>query len=321
MKVVLTGGAGFIGSCILWKLNELGVDNILVVDRMDDTDKWKNLVKKRYADYMDADDFLQAAELGAFDGIDMVIHMGANSATNGYSSYEYMMNNYEYSKRIAQWCLSNDIKLLYASSAATYGDGSLGFSDHDNSTGCYEPLNMYGYSKHMFDLWVLRNGFQNNFTGFKFFNVYGPNEYHKGPMQSLICKKFEHVVKEHKLTLFKSYHPDYADGEQKRDFIYVKDAVNVVAYFIQNPDKSGIFNVGTGMAHSWNDMAKALFAALDLPFDVEYVDMPDSLKDKYQYITQADTVKLREAGCNAVFTPIDNAVADYVKYLSNKSCL
>lgn len=322
MRVVITGGAGFIGSCILWKLNQMGIDNILVVDRMDETDKWRNLVRKKYADYMDADDFLQAVEVGALDGsIDMVIHMGANSATTGTDSQEYMYNNYQYTKRLAIYCLDKAIPFLYASSAATYGDGELGFSDRDETTPSYAPLNMYGYSKHMFDLWVLRNNVQDKLIGFKFFNVYGPNEYHKGSMMSLLCKKFDDVVRDKKITLFKSYHPDYADGEQKRDFIYVKDAVDIVSYFVENPHKGGIYNLGTAKAHSWNDLSKALFAALDLPLNIEYVDMPEILKDKYQYFTQADDSKLREAGYTKPFTSIDSAVADYVGYLRDKSIL
>ena len=319
MKVVLTGGAGFIGSCVLYKLNRMGIDNVLVVDRMDDTEKWRNLVLKKYADYMDADDFLQAAEIDAFEAVDMVIHMGANSSTTGYDSYEYMSNNYDYTKRLATYCLSKNIPFLYASSAATYGDGELGFSDNDTRTPTYSPLNMYGYSKHMFDLWVLRNKVQDKVIGFKFFNVYGPNEYHKGAMQSLLCKKFDEIVAKKKLSLFKSYNVDYADGEQKRDFIYVKDAVDVVGYFIEHPDKGGIYNLGTGKAHSWNDLSRAIFKALDIPLKVDYIEMPDVLKDNYQYLTQAEDSKLRAAGYTKAFTSIEKAVADYVGYLRNKS--
>ena len=246
MNIALTGAAGFIGSCLLRKLNDEGYDDIYTVDRLDESDKWKNLVGKTFADYIDADDFIDLVLDGATPDLDAVFHLGACSSTTLSDSYYYQKNNYEYTRMLAEFCLENDIRFIYASSAATYGDGSCGFSDDDERMPDLRPLNMYGYSKHMFDLWVLRNGVQNSVVGLKYFNVYGPNEYHKGDMRSLICKRFEDVRRDKRIQLFKSYHPDYKDGEQKRDFIYVKDAVEMTYYFLEHPDTAGIFNVGTG---------------------------------------------------------------------------
>ncbi len=321
MKIVLTGAAGFIGSCMLWKLNQDGYEDIITVDKLDESEKWKNLVGKKFSDYFDAYDFIEMAEEGIFYDIDTVIHLGACSSTTLNDSYYYMKNNYEYTKRLAEYCAENDIHFVYASSAATYGDGSMGFSDDDSDTLELKPLNMYGYSKHLFDLWVFRNNLHTTFTGLKYFNVFGPNEYHKGDMRSLICKKFADVVKENKIGLFKSYHEDYADGEQKRDFIYVKDAVNITSYFVEHPDKTGIYNVGTGTAHSWNDIANAMFEALDFPANIEYINMPEKLRDKYQYFTEADVEKLRGAGYKTEFFELEDAVKDYTEFLKNKSFL
>jgi ADP-L-glycero-D-manno-heptose 6-epimerase len=321
MKILLTGGAGFIGSCILWKLNREGLDDVLVVDELGKSDKWKNLVNKKFSDYMEKDDLPALLEQNKIGKFDLVIHMGACSSTTGQDATYYAKNNYEYTRKLAEYCLANKAKFLYASSAATYGDGETGFSDDDKITPSLKPLNMYGYSKHMFDLWVLKNGYDKKFTGFKFFNVYGPNEYHKQDMMSLICKRFENVVKDKKIGLFKSYHPDYKDGGQQRDFIYVKDAIEIVYYFVENKNKAGIFNVGTGNASSWNDIAEALFSALNIPLNIEYIDMPDILKDKYQYFTQAETSKLRKSGYEKEFTPLKDAVKDYTTYLKDKSYL
>jgi len=322
MKVVLTGGAGFIGSCLLWKLNLMGIDDILVVDRLDTSDKWKNLVGKHFADYVDADDFLDLVRRDALDtDLEMLIHMGANSSTTDLDTDAYMRNNYQYTRVLAEYCVDKNVRFLYASSAATYGDGRLGFSDNDDMTSDLTPLNMYGYSKQLFDLWVLRHNLQDTLTGFKFFNVFGPNEYHKADMRSLICKRYNDVAREKRIRLFKSYHEDYAHGEQKRDFIYVKDAVDIVAWFIEHPERGGIYNVGTGKAHSWNDVARAMFAAMNIPESIEYVEMPEVLKDKYQYFTQADIGKLRSAGYSKQFTPLDEAVREYIAFLENASYL
>lgn len=319
MKVILTGGIGFIGSCLLWKLNQEGIDNIILVDELGDKLKEKNLVGKKFKDCISKDQFINS--LDKFRDVDLILHIGACSSTILTDEQYYIKNNFEYTKTLAEFCLKNNIKFLYASSAATYGDGSLGFSDEDKDTPKYKPLNYYGWSKQNFDLWVLKNRLQDKFVGFKFFNVFGPNEYHKGEMMSLICKRFDNVVRDKKIKLFKSYKSEYPDGGQKRDFIYVKDAINMVFYFIEHPDKAGIYNVGTGEAKSWNDLATALFSALNIPLNIEYIEMPEILRDKYQYFTQAEMAKLRRVGYDMPIISLDSAIKDYVSYLKNKSIL
>ena len=312
--IVVTGGAGFIGSCYVAKLNDMGIDDILVVDHLRENDKWKNLVGKKFNDYVDKEDFLELFVDGCLnETVDTVVHIGACSATTETDTNYLMENNYQYTRILAQTCLENDKKFFYASSAATYGDGELGFSDEDEMTPNYRPLNMYGYSKHLFDLWVLKNKLQDKLTGFKFFNVFGPNEYHKDSMRSLIHKAFPNARDKHEISLFKSYIPDYSDGGQTRDFVYVKDVLNVMAYFLEHPDIGGIYNIGTGKAQSWNDLANAVFAALNVKGEIKYIDMPDELKDKYQYYTVADLTKLRRAGCDYEFMSLEDSIADYIK--------
>jgi ADP-L-glycero-D-manno-heptose 6-epimerase len=318
--IILTGGAGFIGSCFLWKLNQEGIDDIIVVDHLDDTEKWKNLNGKKFRDYMQKDDFLCQVEKGGIKKPKHIIHMGACSSTTLTDAGYYIKNNYEYSKILAQWACKERVPFMYASSAATYGDGELGYSDSDENSARLRPLNMYGYSKQLFDMWVLKNGFEKNVTGLKFFNVFGPNEYHKEEMMSIICKKHKEVASG-KITLFKSYRDDYADGDQKRDFIYVKDAVNVMYDLFCNPSRTGIFNLGTGIARSWNDLAGAMFQALKVQPKIEYTEMPAPLRPKYQYFTQADMSKLKKTGCNVECCSLEDAVADYITYLSNHAYL
>jgi len=319
MKIILTGGIGFIGSCLLWKLNQEGIDNIILVDELGDKLKEKNLVGKKFKDCISKDEFVNS--LDKFRDVDLILHIGACSSTILTDEQYYINNNFEYTKKLAKFCLKNNIRFLYASSAATYGDGSLGFSDEDIDTPKYKPLNYYGWSKQNFDLWVLKNKLQDAFVGFKFFNVFGPNEYHKGDMRSLICKRFDDVVRDNKIKLFKSYKGEYPDGGQKRDFIYVKDAISMVFYFIEHPDKAGIYNVGTGEARSWNDLARALFSALNIPLNIEYIEMPEILRDKYQYFTQAEMSKLRRAGYDKPITSLEDAIMDYTKYLKEGSYL
>ncbi|NQU17871.1 MAG: ADP-glyceromanno-heptose 6-epimerase [Candidatus Saganbacteria bacterium] len=319
MKIILTGGMGFIGSCLLWKLNQEGLEDIVVVDELGDKLKEKNLTGKKFKDCLSKEQFIKS--LDKFRDVDLILHIGACSSTILTDEQYYIKNNFEYTKTLAEFCLKNNIKFLYASSAATYGDGSLGFSDEDKDTPRFKPLNYYGWSKQNFDLWVLKNQLQYKFVGFKFFNVFGPNEYHKGEMRSLICKRFDDVVREKKIKLFKSYKNEYPDGGQKRDFIYVKDAIKMVFYFIEHPDKAGIYNVGTGEAGSWNDLAKALFSALNIPLNIEYIEMPGLLRDKYQYFTQADISKLRNAGYSYSITRLEDAIIDYSNYLKERSYL
>jgi ADP-L-glycero-D-manno-heptose 6-epimerase len=284
--------------------------------------KWKNLVGKSIEDYISKEKFLDKLESGKLkEHFDFVIHMGACSSTTETNAEYLMENNYLYSKRLAKWALCRNVPFLYASSGGTYGDGSAGYSDEDNASLNLKPLNLYGYSKQLFDLWLIKNNLTAKVTGFKFFNVFGPNEYHKESMRSIIAKVFDGVSRGEKMCLFKSYVRQYSDGEQKRDFIYVKDAVDIVYYFIEHPDKHGIFNVGAGNARSWNDLAKCLFAALDKPAQIEYIDMPEQIRDKYQYFTQADLSKLRRAGYTQQFHTLEEAVADYSGYLKNHAYL
>ncbi len=321
-RVLLTGGAGFIGSCFLWKLNSLGIEDVIVVDALDTTEKWKNLTGKRFEDYLDRAALLENLRQGKLNhAIDVIVHLGACSSTTETDANYLMENNYRYSRTLAEYALARGKRFLYASSAATYGAGEAGYSDRDNDTPRYRPLNMYGYSKQVFDLWVLKHSLQKKLVGFKFFNVYGPNEYHKDDMRSVVHKGYQQVKATGKIRLFKSYHPDYADGEQRRDFVYVKDAVDVMAFFLDNPRLGGIYNLGTGTAQSWNDLAKAIFAALKLPPAIEYIEMPQTLREKYQYFTQADVSKLRAAGYKKPLMNLKAGVADYVSILETANYL
>jgi len=320
MKVILTGGAGFIGSCFLQKLNREGITDIIVVDHLDEL-KWKNLLNKKYTDYIEKEDFLSLLLDEKIKKVDLIVHLGACSSTMEKNVSYLIKNNFLYSKEIAKWAFKNDIRFLYASSAATYGAGENGFDDEDENTRKLKPLNLYGFSKHLFDLWVISNNFLDKCAGFKFFNVFGPNEYHKGYMRSVVVKAFEEIKTQGKVHLFKSYIEKCSDGEQKRDFVYVKDVIEVMYYFIENPDKNGIFNIGTGKARSFNDLAGALFSALEMERKIKYVDMPESIRENYQYFTQADLKKLRKAGCNHQFMELNEAVADYVGYLQEQKYL
>ncbi|MCU0650943.1 MAG: ADP-glyceromanno-heptose 6-epimerase [Candidatus Omnitrophica bacterium] len=319
MKTILTGGAGFIGSCILAKLNSEGVDDIYVVDELGSTEKWRNLEGKNFADYFEKNAFLEMLESGRLGAsFDRIIHMGAAASTTETDAAFLTENNYRYSRRICEWALAKKIPFLYASSAATYGDGSKGYSDSDKVSVTLRPLNMYGYSKQMFDLWLIRSKLSNKVTGFKFFNVFGPNEYHKGDMMSLACKAFDTVERGEPMRLFKSYRPDFPDGGQKRDFVYVKDAVEIVDFFVKHPAKKGIYNVGSGNARTWNDLAAGLFAAVNKECRIQYIEMPGAIRDKYQYFTEADLTKLRAAGCRHVMRTLEDAIKDYAKYLQGR---
>jgi ADP-L-glycero-D-manno-heptose 6-epimerase len=316
MRVLVTGGAGFIGSCLLWKLNSQGIEDIIVVDTAERCDSYRNLQKKRFSNYIGKDSLMDYLETDKnLQGVDMIIHFGACASTTEKDIDYLTQNNYLYSKSLAEWSLKHHKRFLYASSASTYGAGELGYSDDDKLLPKLKPLNEYGRSKQKFDLWVLENGLQDTLVGFKFFNVYGPNEYHKADMRSMVNKGYHQIKETKKIRLFKSYRPEYKDGEQKRDFIYVKDALEVVWYFIEHPKIKGIYNVGTGCAASWNELAEALFLALNIKPDIEYIDMPDNIKNQYQYFTQADLTKLRTVGCEYRFTDIKTAVKDYIGYL------
>jgi ADP-L-glycero-D-manno-heptose 6-epimerase len=310
MKIIVTGGAGFIGSAVVWRLNELGHDDILVVDRMDETDKWKNLVPLRFADYIDADDFFEALDL--FDDAKVIFHLGACSSTTETDSDYLMRNNFQYTKYLAEFAVENNIRFIYASSAATYGDGSNGMNDGTDPLGTLRPLNMYGYSKHLFDQHAHRRGLFEKIVGLKYFNVFGPNEDHKDDMRSLVNKAFGQIKETGKLKLFKSADPKYADGEFGRDFVYVKDAVDMTLHFAET-NACGLFNIGSGKMHTWNELAAAIFAALGQKPNVEFIEMPEHLRDRYQYFTQADLSRLRASGYAKEPTDLAASVADHVQ--------
>lgn len=309
-KIIVTGGAGFIGSAVVWRLNELGYDDILIVDRMDRTDKWKNLAPLRFADYIEAVDFIDVID--DFADNDVIFHLGACSSTTETDADLVIRNNFQYTKTVAEFAVANDIRFIYASSAATYGDGSAGMEDGTEDLGRLRPLNVYGYSKHLFDQYAARGGMFDRIVGLKYFNVFGPNESHKGDMRSLVNKAFDQITETGKLQLFKSADPRYQDGEFGRDFVYVKDAVDMTLFFMES-DASGLFNVGSGWMNTWNALADAIFAALERTRNVEFVEMPGHLRDRYQYHTQADLMRLRTAGYAAETTPLAEAVADYVR--------
>lgn len=316
---IVTGGAGFIGSAVIWRLNTLGIDNIMVVDNLSTSEKWKNLVNRRYADYLHRDAFMDLVRANALGNkIKGIIHMGACSATTERDADFLMRNNLEYSKTLYLFAKAKRARFINASSASTYGDGSLGFKDDAARLRDLRPLNMYGYSKHLFDLWALKNGHLDNLVSLKFFNVYGPNEQHKGDMRSVANKAFHQINETGRMRLFRSVDPAFPDGGQMRDFVYVKDCVDIVAWFLQNKI-GGIFNVGSGQARTWNDLAAAVFAAMDLPANIEYVDMPDHLRGKYQNFTQADMTRLAAAGYDNPMHSLKQGVTDYVReYLLQK---
>ncbi|MDO9693824.1 MAG: ADP-glyceromanno-heptose 6-epimerase [Candidatus Latescibacteria bacterium] len=313
-RIIVTGGAGFIGANVVRGLNARGIDDIVVVDRLRDGAKWRNLLGLRVEDVVDKDDFRLDVREGALTAdIDAVIHLGACSSTTETDADYLLDNNYRYSRELCEWCLEEGIRFVYASSAATYGDGSLGYSDEDQATPGFAPLNMYGFSKHLFDLWALRSGRLDRVAGLKFFNVYGPHEDHKGDMRSVVHKAHGQILAKGRVELFKSYRPEFSDGGQVRDFVDVRDAVAVVLWLLDNPAVNGLFNCGTGEARSWNDLATAVFAALGREPRLDYIEMPDHLRGKYQYHTQADLAKLRRAGCDLPFTRLEDGVRDYVQ--------
>ena len=319
--IIVTGGAGFIGSCIVRTLNDMGIEDIIIVDNIAQTDKWMNLRNKKYIEYINRDEFL--LRLPDFEGkVSHILHLGACSSTTEKDFDFLYKNNFEYTKTLWQWCAKNDISFIYASSAATYGDGSHGFDDKNDITKL-EPLNGYGYSKQLFDLWVRKeltdkNKTPKQYAGFKFFNVYGPNEYFKGKMASVIFHAFNKITETGKMELFKSYNIEYNDGGQLRDFVYVKDLCKVFKFMIEHPEINGLFNLGTGTARSFYDLAYSTFYAMKKEPVIDFIEMPENLKAKYQYYTKAEMSKLREAGYTASFYSLEDGISDYVQnYLMN----
>jgi ADP-L-glycero-D-manno-heptose 6-epimerase len=311
--IAVTGGAGFIGSAVIHALNKRGMDDILAVDHLGTSSKWKNLRGLTFSDYREKDDFIYQVRSGGLPEIEAIIHMGACSATTEADATYLVRNNFQFTKDLALYCADRGIRFIYASSAATYGDGSKGFCDDESRLDELRPLNMYGYSKQLFDLWAKRMGLLSSVAGLKFFNVYGPNEYHKADMRSFVHKGFEQIIASGRLSLFRSHNPEYKDGCQKRDFIYVKDAVSSVLFFLDNRNVSGIFNVGAGNARTWLDLANAIFFALGMEPAIDFIDMPDILMDKYQYFTQADISKLMKAGFVNEPASLEESVRDYVQ--------
>ncbi len=312
--IIVTGGAGFIGSALIAALNKRGITDILVVDELGTDERWKNLRNLSFADYVEKGDFLEmVAEKKIAPPTEAVFHMGACTDTTETNASYLIKNNYEYTKLLAQWATDAGIRFIYASSAATYGDGSAGLSDDEEKIENLIPLNMYGYSKHLFDLWARRTGLLSKIIGLKYFNVFGPNEYHKGEMRSFVLKAFEQINARGKVRLFKSYKSEYADGEQMRDFLYVKDAVDMTLFFLDKPNLSGLFNIGTGKARTWNDLVKVACGAMGKLPKIEYIDMPDSIRNQYQYFTEADITKLRQAGYDKQPMSLEDAIVDYVQ--------
>jgi ADP-L-glycero-D-manno-heptose 6-epimerase len=311
--IVVTGGCGFIGSAVIRYLNDKGMSNILVVDELDHTEKWKNLVGKKFVDILDKNQLFEWLN-GRQDLIEAFIHLGACTNTTETDAAYLLENNYRYSKKIAEYALKHDKRMIYASSAATYGNGSLGFNDDENCLEALCPLNMYGYSKHLFDLWLKNEGVLDQFVGLKYFNVFGPNEVHKGRMASAVSHIVPKALKEGVISLFKSSDPkEFADGEQKRDFIYVKDVARMTCAFLDH-DVAGIYNIGSGLATSWNQLAKAVFKALNLPVNIQYIPMPADLEGKYQNYTCADMQKTKKVlGDVTECQSFDDAVIEYVR--------
>ena len=314
--LLVTGGAGFIGSNVVASLNEAGHSDVVVNDTLGKDGKWRNLQKHRFADFVPPGDLLRWLDGRKLDG---VIHLGAISETTARDGDLVIETNFRLSLQLLDWCTAQRTPFIYASSAATYGNGEHGFSDEADPAALrrLRPMNLYGWSKHLFDLVVAERSARGDalppqWAGLKFFNVFGPNEYHKGEMMSLIAKRFDEAKTGSPVRLFKSYRAEVADGDQLRDFIYVEDAVAVVRWLVETPHASGLFNVGTGKARSFRDMMTAMFAAFGRRPNIEYIAMPETIRDSYQYFTQASVEKLQRAGYNAGFMALEDAVRRYV---------
>jgi ADP-L-glycero-D-manno-heptose 6-epimerase len=311
--ILVTGAAGMIGSALIWELNRRGCFNIFATDRLGVDEKWRNLVALRYADYVDADVLWSRLDETALRAVKWVFHLGACSATTERDSRFLMNNNYDYTRRLAAWALVGGRRFVYASSAATYGDGTQGMVDGQDRLDCYRPLNAYGYSKHLFDQHAHRQGwFEQGVVGLKYFNIFGPNEDHKADMRSVVHKATAQIQATGRVNLFKSEHPDYRDGEQKRDFFYVKDAVIATLHLAENSTAQGLFNIGSGKASTWIELVTPIFSALGLPVQIDFMPLPDVLRGKYQYYTCSDTARLRATGWTGPRYSLDAAVKDYV---------
>jgi ADP-L-glycero-D-manno-heptose 6-epimerase len=312
-RVVVTGGVGFIGSVLVWELNRRGCSQIVIADFPAGQEKSANLAGLRYTDFIQPKELHARLASGSLGKPDCIFHLGACSSTTETNEQYLRENNFEYSRALAELALGAGVRFVYASSAATYGDGSAGMGDADpRMMERLRPLNLYGQSKQWMDLHAWRGGWLDRIVGLKYFNVFGPNENHKGDMRSLVCKSYGDALKAGVIRLFKSYRPEYRDGEQRRDFLYVKDAVAMTLHLAANPSANGIFNIGSGEARTWNDLARAVFVALGREPRIEYIDMPETIRDKYQYFTQADIHKLLATGYDQPITSLEDAVRDYV---------
>jgi ADP-L-glycero-D-manno-heptose 6-epimerase len=315
-RILVTGGAGFIGSALVWALNQRGHEDIVVTDFLGTDEKWRNLVPLRFADYVEADVFRRTLQQqpAAFGKFSAVFHLGACSATTETNASYLIDNNFAYTKELAAWSLAQGARFVYASSAATYGDGAQGMDDQDENLSRLRPLNMYGYSKHLFDLHAQRTGCLARIVGVKYFNVFGPNEDHKRDMRSLVHKAYQQILATGRVQLFQSHKPEFKDGEQQRDFLYVKDAVEMTLHFAEHATTAGgLYNLGSGEANTWLTLTRAIFTALGRGPEIEFIAMPEVLRGKYQYFTRADIGKLRASGYDRPMTPLADAVRDYVQ--------
>lgn len=322
--LVITGAGGFIGSVLAAHLNETGRSDLVIVDHFGTGEKWRNIAKREFFEIVPIDALFSWLDRFG-ERVEGVFHLGANSSTTATDADQIIATNLNYSIAVWRWCVAARTKLIYASSAATYGDGRAGFDDRSGIAGLkrLRPLNLYGWSKHAFDLWALREAAAEHapplWIGLKFFNVFGPNEYHKGDMMSLVAKNYRRIAAGEPIRLFKSHRPDYADGEQCRDFVYAKDCAAVMSWLLLHGRESGVFNIGTGEARSFRDMMAAVGAACGVKPVIEYVDTPAAVRANYQYFTQATIEKLRQIGYTPPFTPLEEAVNDYVKgYLATE---
>ena len=318
-RILVTGGAGFIGSNIANAIADGNHYRAVVSDLFGKTDKWRNLSKHSIFEIISPDDTFYWLESNR-EQVKAVVHMGAISSTTETDVDLFLQNNFSFSRQLWNWCAANETPFIYASSAATYGDGAQGFNDEmtESYLKSLRPMNAYGWSKHLFDQFVSTSVSRGDkvppqWVGLKFFNVYGPNEYHKGSQKSVAAQIFPHARENRPVKLFRSYHPDYPDGGQQRDFVYVRDCVKVVNWLIENPAVSGLFNLGTGQARSFQDVAKAMFDAMNKPVSIQYIDMPEEIKSKYQYHTQASMDRLKKAGYAEPLTTLEEGVRDYVQ--------
>lgn len=315
--IVITGAEGFIGSCLVARLNDDGYNDLVLVDDFSTGERSRNLDNKQFSQKVQRSDFFDWLDKNE-NGVQFIFHIGARTDTTETDEQIFKTLNIDFSKTLWQKCVAYGLPMVYASSAATYGEGEHGYSDDDGKLEQLTPLNPYGRSKHTFDIWATQQEQQPFFwAGLKFFNVYGPNEYHKKRMASVILHAFYQIRETGSIKLFRSHRPEYKDGEQKRDFIYVKDLADVCIHLMLNRKHSGLYNLGTGTARTWNDLAKSIFSAVGKPVHIDYIDIPEDIREKYQYFTEADMQKLHDAGYTKPFTPIEEGVADYVShYLS-----